>query len=112
QAFVRGEFERQHRTQRDRLAVQQPFREAATGLQGMTEGVTKIEERALTGFAFVARNDAGLGAAADRDRVLACRAAGKHILPILLKPGEKRRIAEQPEIGRAHVLTPVTLETS
>src|SRR5450759_5025758 len=71
QALAGGEFERQRRAERNRLAVQQPAGEAGAGLQRVTEGVAEIEQRALAGFALVARHDAGLAAAADRDGVLA-----------------------------------------
>ena len=43
----------------------------AAGLERMAEGVAEIEQRALAGLALVARDDAGLGAAAHRDGVLA-----------------------------------------
>ncbi len=65
----------------------------------MAESVAEIEQRALAGLALVARDDAGLAAAADRDGVLARRAAGKHILPVGLQPGEERGIAEQTVFG-------------
>ena len=71
QAEAGGEFERADNAERDRLAVQQRVGEAGRGLEGMSEGVAEIEQRALAGLALVARHDAGLAAAGDRDRVLA-----------------------------------------
>ena len=53
--------------------MQQPVGEAGGGLERVAEGVAEIEQRALAGFALVARDDAGLGAAADGDGVLARR---------------------------------------
>ena len=93
-----GEFEGQRHSQRHRLAVQQPVGKAAAGFERMPEGVAEIEQRALAGFALVARNDAGLGAAADRNGVLARRTASEDILPVLLQPGEERSVAKQTRI--------------
>ena len=71
QALARREFERQRHAERDRLAVQQPAGKAGGGFQRVAEGVAEIEQRALAGLALVARDDARLAAAADRDGVLA-----------------------------------------
>ena len=70
-ALARGELERQRHAERHRFAVQQPVGEAAAGFERVAEGVAEIEQRALAALALVARDDAGLGAAADRDGVLA-----------------------------------------
>jgi len=51
--------------------VQQPIREAGGGLEGVAEGMTKIEQRPLAGLALVARDRLRLRAAAHRNRVLA-----------------------------------------
>ena len=72
-----GKFRRQHHADRDALAVEQAVGEAGCRLQRMAKGVTEIEQRALAGFALVARHDRGLGAAGGRDRVLARSPAGK-----------------------------------
>ena len=72
----------------------------ARGFERVAEGVAEIEQRALAGLALVARDDAGLAAAADRDGVLArAGAAGKHVLPVRFQPGEERGVAEQAEFG-------------
>ena len=99
QAFAGGEFERQRHAERHRLAMQQPLRKAGAGLQRVTEGMAEIEQRAFAGLALVARDDAGLAAAADRDGVLARRTAGEYVLPVGFQPGEERGVAEQSEFG-------------
>ena len=73
QAEPRGEFERAGDAERDRLAVQQPVGKSRRRLEGVAEGVAEVEQRALAGLALVARDDPGLAAARDRDRVLARR---------------------------------------
>src|SRR5512144_1624837 len=87
QLLMSGKFERQSHPQRHCLTVQQAVGEPAAGFQRMAESLAEIEQRALASLALVARNSPGLGAAADCNRMLARRAAGKHILPVLLKPG-------------------------
>ncbi len=99
QAFLRGKLERQRHAERDRFAMQQTLREAGAGFERVAEGVAEIEQRAFAGLALVARDDAGLAAAAHRDGMLARRPAGEHILPVRLKPGKKCGIAEQPVFG-------------
>jgi len=73
--FAGGEFESHDHAERHCLAVQQTAREATTGLERMAERVAKIEQRAFARLALVAGDDAGLGAAANGDRMLARRAA-------------------------------------
>src|SRR5450631_2796793 len=59
--------------------------------------MAEIEQRALAGLALVTRNDAGLTAATNRDRLLARETTGENFLPICFQPGEKRGVAEQSE---------------
>ena len=51
--------------------MQEPIGKAAGRLQRMAEGMAEIEQRPFAGLALVARDDRRLGAAADRDGVLA-----------------------------------------
>src|SRR5512139_719764 len=99
QALFCRKFESQGNSQRHCFAVQQPVGEATAGLERMAERVAEIEQRALSSLALVPRDDAGLGAAANRNRVLARRTSGKDVLPVLLEPGEERGVAEQPVFG-------------
>jgi hypothetical protein len=64
----------------------------------MAEGVTEIEQRPRAAlFALVGRHDLGLGADAGLHRMAALLARrGKHLAPILLEPGEERRIVDEP----------------
>src|SRR6185312_7043257 len=63
----------------------------------MAESMPKIEQSAGAALlALVGRHDQGLGADAGLDRMTALVAgAGKHLGPILLEPGEERRIADE-----------------
>ena len=98
QAEPGGELERADDAERDRLAMQEFVGKAGRCLERMPEGVAEIEQRAVAGLALVARHDRGLAAARDRDRVLARRTAGEHVLPVRLQPGEEAGIAEQAEL--------------
>ena len=71
QALFGRKFECQRHPQCHRLAVQQTVGKAAASFERVTKGVAEIEQRPLAGFALVARNDAGLGAAAHCNSVLA-----------------------------------------
>ena len=64
-----GEIESAAGADRHRLAMQQRVAEGERGLESMAEGVPEIEERAIAGLALVRADDAGLGAAALRDRM-------------------------------------------
>ncbi len=66
-ARARRQHRREHHADRDRFAVQQ-LAVAALGFERVAERVSEIEQRALAGLALVARDDAGLVAAAESDR--------------------------------------------
>ena len=102
QAAPGGKFEGQRHAERDRLAVQQPVGETGAGFQRMAEGVAEIEQRALAGFALVARRRCRLAAAADGDGVLARAASppAEHVAPIRLQPGEEGRRRRAARIWR------------
>ena len=73
-SLPRRKAERQRHAGGDRLAVQQPVGKAAGRFQRVTECVAEIEQSPLAGLALVARHDRGLGAATDRDGMLAGKA--------------------------------------
>ena len=79
--------------------MEQPVGKAGRGLQRMAEGMAEIEQRALAGFALVARHDRGLGAAGGGDGVFARRAAGENIGVVGLQPGEEGFVAEHAVFG-------------
>src|SRR5262245_59088898 len=89
------EVERTAHAEGDRLPVQQPIREAGSGLEGVPEGVTEIEQRPLAGLALIARDRQRLCAAAHRDRVLSGGPARENLAPIGVEPGEEGGIADQ-----------------
>ncbi len=72
-ALAGGKFERQRRAERHRLAMQQPAGEAAAGFQRVAEVWPRLSSARSPLSAFVARDDAGLAAAAHRDGVFARR---------------------------------------
>src|SRR6478609_7276263 len=98
-AELGGKFRRQHHADRYPLAVEQAIGEAGRRLECVTESVAEIEQRALAGFALVARYDRGLGPAGGRDRMLARRTAGKDAGMIGLEPGKEGFVAERAIFG-------------
>src|SRR6185312_7644694 len=81
---------------RHALAMQQAIAKAAGSFERMAEGVAEIEERALAVFALVGRDDARLGSAAARDRLLAKRRiAGDERRAMGFEPVVKIAIADK-----------------
>ena len=82
QAAARRERKGERHSDRDGLAMQQPVGKPGGSLQRVSEGVAKVEQMPLgAGFPLVPRDGGRLGAATDRDRVLARRSASKHVAP-------------------------------
>ncbi len=94
-----GIFRGHHHADGDRLAMDQPVRIAGGGLERVPESVAEIEQRPLARLAFIGGDDGGLGGAADGDRPLACGAAGEHLRPAVLKPGEELGIVDEAVFG-------------
>ena len=72
---------------------------AGRRLQRVGEGMAEIEERAGALVALVGGDGRRLGAAGDRDGVLALRPAGGDRAPVRFEPGEERRIADEAVFG-------------
>src|SRR6516164_10637294 len=83
-----GELSGERHSECNRLAVEEPIRKSRRRFQCMPEGMAEIEKGTITGFAFVAGDDCGLHPATRRDRMLAPRAAGEHVLHVGFEPGE------------------------
>ena len=80
--------------------MQQPVGEAGRSFKRVAEGVTEIKQHAIAGFALVAGNNRGLGSAAHRNGVLACKTsgrmgAGEQVAPVRVEPFEEIGVAEQ-----------------
>src|SRR5579871_1154069 len=58
-----GKFRRQHHADRHALAMEQAVGETGRRLQRVTERMAEIEQRPLAGFALIARDNRGVGAA-------------------------------------------------
>src|SRR5438105_15942672 len=93
------ETKRQHDPDRDRLAVQEAVGISGGGFEGVGEGVSEIEERALARFALVAADDRSIGAATRGDRMNALGTAREYGAPILFEPAEERRVVDQAVFG-------------
>ncbi len=95
EAHAGRELERQHHADGDCLAVDQAVRVAGGGLQRVAEGVAEVEQGALALVALVGATTCGLGAAGDRDGLIALRPAGGDRAPVRLQPGEELRVADE-----------------
>lgn len=96
EAEPRRQCERVRHADRDGFAMEQHIAETGLGLKGMAERVAQVEERAVALLTFVARNDCSLGATTRHNRVpQSILLVRKNARPVLLKPVEEGRIADQ-----------------
>src|SRR4051794_28230845 len=94
-----GKLRCQHHAHGNALAMEQAVGKPGRGFQRMAKGVAEIEQRALAGFALVARDDRGLGAAGGGDGMLARGATGKDVGVVGFEPAKEGLVAEYAVFG-------------
>ncbi len=91
-----GEIEGQHHAQRHRLAMQEPAAEPGFRLQSVPEGVTEIQQRAVTLLPLVDGDDRRLHPAAGHHRVPdRVRLQSAQRIALAFAPSEEFSIADQ-----------------